>query len=115
MCFAERALVPQLDDSSGARPSVHYAQYGLCMVWIMHNVCVMHIVSGMHSMWGVAGQHLLDENFPQAALPKGVVLEVEAVKSVEGLLAGMHVQGVHIQVIPAVDWHNISMYGLQEF
>ena len=44
---------------------------------------------------------LLDEDLSEPALPKGVVLQVEAVKTVKGLLASMHVQSVHIQVIPA--------------
>lgn len=49
-----------------------------------------------------AGQvkDLLDEDLPQAALSKGVVLQIEAVKAVEGLFASVHVQSVHIQVIP---------------
>lgn len=45
--------------------------------------------------------HLLDEDLAQSTLTKGVVLEVEAIKAVEGLLASMHVQSVHIQIIPA--------------
>lgn len=45
--------------------------------------------------------NLLDEDFSKAALPKRVVLQVEAIETVEGLLASMHVQSVHIQVIPA--------------
>lgn len=43
---------------------------------------------------------LLDEDLPQAALSKGVVLQIEAVKTMEGLLASVHVQSVHIQVVP---------------
>ena len=35
--------------------------------------------------------YLLDEDLSEPTLAKGVVLEVEAVKAVEGLLAGMHV------------------------
>ena len=45
--------------------------------------------------------HLLDEDLTQSALTKGVVLQIEAVKAVEGLLTGMHVKGVHIQIVPA--------------
>lgn len=45
--------------------------------------------------------YLLDEDLTQSALTKGVVLQVEAVKAVEGLLTGMHVKGVHIQIVPA--------------
>jgi len=45
--------------------------------------------------------YLLDEDLTQSALTKGVVLQVEAVKPVEGLLTSMHVKGVHIQIIPA--------------
>lgn len=45
--------------------------------------------------------YLLDEDLTQSALTEGVVLQVEAVKAVEGLLTGVHVQGVHIQIIPA--------------
>ena len=44
---------------------------------------------------------LLDEDLPQAGLPEGVVLEVEAVEAVEGVLVRMHVQCVHVQIIPA--------------
>lgn len=47
--------------------------------------------------------YLFDEDLSEPTLPKGVVLEVEAVKAVEGLLAGMHVQQIHIQIIPAID------------
>jgi hypothetical protein len=52
---------------------------------------------------GVSGvvAYLLDEDLTQSALTKGVVLQVEAVKAVEGLLTGMHVKGIHIQIIPA--------------
>ena len=46
---------------------------------------------------------LLDEDLPKPRLPKGVVLQVEAVKAVEGVLVGMHVQRVHVQVIPAFE------------
>ncbi len=52
------------------------------------------------SVSGVVG-YLLDEDLTQSALTKGVVLQVEAVKPVEGLLTSMHVKGVHIQIIPA--------------
>ena len=45
--------------------------------------------------------HLLDEDLPQPALPTRVVLEVEAVKAVEDVFVRVHVQGVHIQVVPA--------------
>lgn len=48
--------------------------------------------------------YLFDEDLAQSALTKGVVLQVEAVKAVEGLLTGMHVKGVHIQIIPADNW-----------
>ena len=34
-------------------------------------------------------------------LPEGVVLQVEAVEAVEGVLVRVHVQRVHVQVIPA--------------
>ncbi len=45
--------------------------------------------------------YLLDEDLTQSTLTKGVVLQVEAVKAVEGLLTGMHVKEVHIQIVPA--------------
>ena len=44
---------------------------------------------------------LLDKDLSEPRLAKGVVLEVEAVEAVEGVLIRMHVQRVHIQVIPA--------------
>lgn len=44
---------------------------------------------------------LLDKDFPQAGLPKGVVLEVESVETVKGVFVCMHVQGVDIQFVPA--------------
>lgn len=47
------------------------------------------------------GTHLLDEDLAQSALAAGVVLQVEAVKAMENVLVSMHVQGVHIQVMPA--------------
>ncbi len=65
----------------------------------------VHVVSGdwclviavrMSEWW-----YLLDEDLTQSALTKGVVLQVEAVKAVEGLLTGMHVKEVHIQIVPA--------------
>ncbi len=43
---------------------------------------------------------LLDEDLAQAALPERVVLQVEAVEAVEGVLVRVHVQRVHIQVVP---------------
>lgn len=55
--------------------------------------------------------YLLDEDFPQAGLAKGVVLQVEPVKSVEGVLVCMHVQGVYIQLVPAEVSKNLC-YGL---
>lgn len=45
-------------------------------------------------------RHLLDEDLAQAALPKRVVLQVEAVEAVEGVLVRVHVQRVHVQVVP---------------
>lgn len=58
--------------------------------------------------------HLFDEYLTQAALPKRVVLEVEAVKAVEGLLACVHVQRVHIQVIPAsFTYTNLTLHQIQ--
>lgn len=45
--------------------------------------------------------HLLDEDLSEAGLAEGVVLEVEAVKAVEGVLVGMHIQGIHVQLVPA--------------
>ena len=47
--------------------------------------------------------HLLDEDLSEAGLAERVVLEVEAVEAVEGVLVGMHVQGVHVQLVPAPD------------
>ncbi len=44
--------------------------------------------------------HLLDEDFAQARLTEGVIFEVEAVKAVECVLVRMHVQRVHVQIIP---------------
>ena len=44
---------------------------------------------------------LLDEDLAETALPKGIVLQVELVKAVEDVLVCMHVQGVHIEIIPA--------------
>ena len=49
-----------------------------------------------HGQQAGEASDLLDEDLPKAALPKGVVLQVEAVETVEGLLASMHVQRVHI-------------------
>ena len=49
--------------------------------------------------------HLLDENLPQPGLAEGVVLQVEAVKAMEGVLVRVHVQRVHIQVVPAPKRH----------
>lgn len=43
--------------------------------------------------------HLLDEDLAQPALPKGVVLEVEAVEALEDVLVGVDVQHVHIEVV----------------
>lgn len=48
-----------------------------------------------------AGARLLDEDLAQAGLAEGVVLEVEAVEAVEGVLVRVHVQRVHVQVVPA--------------
>jgi len=45
--------------------------------------------------------YLLDEDLPQSGLAEGVVLQVEAVKAVESVLVGVHVQGVNIQLVPA--------------
>lgn len=45
-------------------------------------------------------QNLLDEDLAQARLAEGVVLEVEAIEAVKRVLVRMHVQSVHIQVIP---------------
>ena len=47
--------------------------------------------------------HLFDEDLSEARLAKRVVLEVESVKAVEGVLVGMHIQGVHIQLVPAIE------------
>ena len=43
---------------------------------------------------------LFDEYLSQPRLPKGVVLQVEPVKSVEGVFVHVHVQGVHVQFVP---------------
>ena len=55
----------------------------------------------MNIMGGLRGPCLLDEDLSQARLAEGVVLQVEAVKAVERVLVCVHVQRVHIQVIPA--------------
>lgn len=39
-----------------------------------------------------------EENFPQAALPRRIVLEIEPVEAVEGVV-GVHIQRVDAQVI----------------
>ena len=41
----------------------------------------------------------LQENLAQPRLAQWVVLEVEAVKPLEGLAVSVHVQGVHAQVV----------------
>ena len=52
-------------------------------------------------MGRLRGACLLDEDLSQARLAEGVVLQVEAVKAVERVLVCVHVQRVHVQVIPA--------------
>ena len=52
---------------------------------------------------------LFDEDLAQARLAEGIVLQVEAVEAMESVLVRMHVQRVHIQVIPAQ--HTVKVEG----
>lgn len=45
--------------------------------------------------------HLLDEDLTQPRLAARVVLEVELVEAVEDVFVRVHVQRVHVQVVPA--------------
>ena len=53
------------------------------------------------SDWPEGSGYLFDEDFAQARLAEGVVLEVEAVEAVERVFVRVHVQRVHIQLVPA--------------
>ena len=75
---------------------------------VLQHVCAP---KGLNMCWGVGRRnglkgcmrevHLLDEDLSQARLAEGVVLQVEAVEAVECVLVSMHVQRVHVKVIPA--------------
>ena len=55
----------------------------------------------IHIKMSLSGQvHLLDEDLAEARLAARVVLQVELVEAMENVLVGMHVEGVHIQVVP---------------
>lgn len=52
---------------------------------------------------------LFDEDLPQTGLTAGVVLQVEFVETVEDVLVGVHVQCIHVQVVPATSAkHHVS-------
>jgi hypothetical protein len=74
-----------------------------CLESIMrHRVHLLK--SSVHSSTlcqGPKSQHLLDEDLPQPGLPARVVLQVELVEAVEDVLVRVHVQRVHVQVVPA--------------
>lgn len=55
----------------------------------------------MSTMSACVQRYLLDEDLSEARLAEGIILQVEAVKAMEGVLVSMHVQRVHIQIIPA--------------
>ena len=86
------------DDSFGVSCEVHLKA-------VRHNAKLIICMHPWHGAGAAAARgssrHLLDEDLAQAALPEGIVLEIEAVEAVEGVLVRVHVQRVHVEVVPA--------------